>query len=439
MPPKTQLPAPVVMSGTETQGSRADPTRRMRGVVPRQAGRMPIAIECALAAAGTVRQPGVSQSRMLESTPARTHVGRQALRALMAGRGSVLAAFESALYLEGAGGIACLLPRSAPRGPLNAVVDGFKPGTPELHGRGWRLHGTVLAIDGFGTFAVSPCDEWTPPRLPAPSRATVLAGLALMRSALAARAPRGELVVHALGRRPHPCSVDEFTGNDCKKPMDSRVRGNDGTSVSAVIPANAGIHAALADHECRRPEQPTIEPPSPASRSDALGLHFARKLPALACWLDDAFRGRGRTDPGPVIDLLGAGRGLTPSGDDCIVGLLVALHVLGACDVAATIACVVARHAPHRTSRLSAAHLDAACAGEAIEPLHGAIAAIAAGTSPEPALDALERFGHGSGFDALAGVLLAADAIAHNRVFTRYFRRPAPSGTDGTRTPARCP
>ena len=328
---------------------------------------MSTAIECGLAAAGAVRQPGVSQSRMRESTPARTHVGRQALRALTAGRGSVLAAFESALYLEGAGGIACLLPRSAPRGPINAVVDGFRPGTPELHGRGWRFHGTVLAIDGFGTFAVSPRDEWAPPRLPAPSPTTVLAGLALMRSALAARAPRGELVVHALG------------------------------------------------------------------------LHFARKLPALARWLDDAFRGRGGTDPGPVIDLLGAGRGLTPSGDDCIVGLLVALHALGARDVAATVACVVARHAPHRTSRLSAAHLDAACAGEAIEPLHGAIAAIAAGTSPEPALDALERFGHGSGFDALAGVLLAADAIAHNRMFTRYFRRPAPSGTDGTRTPARRP
>ena len=346
---------------------------------------MSIAIECALAAAGAARQPGVSESRMRESTPARAHVGRLALRALMAGRGSVLATFESALYLEGAGGIACLLPRSAPRGPLNAVVDGFRPGAPELHGRGWRFHGTFLAIDGFGTFAVSPRDEWAPPRLPAPSPTTILAGLALMRSALAARALRGELIVHALGRRP---------------------------------------------------EQPAVEAPRPVSRNDALDLRFARKLPALARWLDDAFRGRGGTDPGPIIDLLGAGSGLTPSGDDCIVGLLVALHALGAHDVAATGARVVARHAPHRTSRLSAAHLNAACAGEAIEPLHAAIAAIAARTSPEPALDALERFGHGSGFDALAGVLLAADAIAHNRVFARCFRRSSRSGTDGTRTPA---
>ena len=316
-------------------------------------------------------------------------MGRPARRALMAGRGSVLAAFESALYLEGAGGIACLLPRSAPRGPLNVLVDGFRSTTPELlHGRGWRFHGTALAIDRFGTFAVSPRDEWTPPRLPAPSPTTLLAGLASMRSALAARAPHGELIVHTLDRRP---------------------------------------------------EQPAVEASRPISRFDALDLHFTRKLPALARWLGDAFLGRGETSPYPVIDLLGAGRGLTPSGDDCIVGLLVALHALGASDVAATAARVVARHAPRRTSRLSAAHLDAACAGEAIEPLHAAIAALAADTSPEPALDALERFGHGSGFDALAGVLLAADAIAHNREQAPCFRRPSPGGTDGIRTPARRP
>ena len=391
----------------------------------------------------SIRPVGWSSSR--HSVPAtrpeaQTHVGRRALRALMAGRGSVLAAFESALYLEGAGGIACLVPRSAPSGPLNVPVDGFRPGTPGLHGRAWRFHGGVLAVDGFGTFTVSPRDEWTPSRLPAPSPVALLAGVASMRTALAARAPRGELILHVLSQRPHPCSVDEFARSDHEEPM------------------------ALADHECRRPEPPAAAAPRsvsrsdmrkgdevvvlagraaatprPVSRSDALGLHFARTLPALARWLDDAFGGRDGAGPSPIVDLLGAGSGLTPSGDDCIVGLLVALHALGARDVAATVACVVARHAPHRTGRLSAAHLDAACAGEAIEPLHAAVAALAAGTSPEPALDALERFGHGSGFDALAGVLLAADAIAHNRMYARCFRRSTPSGTDGTRTPARRP
>ena len=124
--------------------------------------------------------------------------------------------------------------------------------------------------------------------------------------------------------------------------------------------------------------------------------------------------------PPPAVDLLGAGRGLTPSGDDCLAGVLVALHAFGERDVAASLARAVARHAPRRTSRLSAAHLEAAGGGEAIEPVHEAIRSIAGGTYPGHApdvLDALERFGHGSGFDALAGVLLAARATARLHVF----------------------
>ena len=150
-------------------------------------------------------------------------------------------------------------------------------------------------------------------------------------------------------------------------------------------------------------------------RPQSIDARLARSIPALSRWLDDALAGRNATISGPVVDLLGAGRGLTPSGDDCIVGVLVALRALGERAVAASAARIVARYAPQRTNRLSAAHLDAACAGEAIEPIHAAIEAIAGNAPPGPALDAIEGFGHGSGFDALAGVLLAADAIAHNR------------------------
>ena len=142
--------------------------------------------------------------------------------------------------------------------------------------------------------------------------------------------------------------------------------------------------------------------------------HFARTVPALSRWLEAVLSGRGASGLMPITDLLGTGGGLTPSGDDCIVGILVALHALGKRRVAASVASLVARHAPHRTTRLSAAHLEAACAGEAVEPVHRAIEAIATGVSPEPVLDELERYGHASGFDALAGVLLTAGAIAQN-------------------------
>ena len=154
--------------------------------------------------------------------------------------------------------------------------------------------------------------------------------------------------------------------------------------------------------------------------------HFGRAVAALSRWLEETLSGRGgrgASDSMPITGLLGTGGGLTPSGDDCIVGVLVALHALGERGPASTVARLVARHAPRRTSRLSAAHLDAACAGEAIEPVHGAIEAIAGGIAPGPALDALERYGHGSGFDALAGVLIAAGAIARSTESRSHARR----------------
>ena len=290
-------------------------------------------------------------------------MGRRAWSVLRAGHGSVVAAFESSLYVESAMGIACLVPPSAHRGPLNVVLPAFRPGTPELRGAAWRRDRSNLLVDGLGSFAISPREEWIPPRLQPASPCALREGLASMRGALAARALRGEVLSHVLG-----------------PPFGHSSPG---------LPGASAMPGALA-------------------------AHFGQSVPALSQWLDEMVSGRGTPGPAPVADLLGAGGGLTPSGDDCIVGILVALHALGEFGAAASVARFVARHAPHRTTRLSAAHLAAACAGEAIEPVHGAIEAIATVASPEPALDSLERFGHGSGFDALAGVLLAAGAIAHD-------------------------
>lgn len=322
-----------------------------------------------------------SGPRAHEVVPALVHMGQPARHALMAGHGSVLAALSSALYLESVAGIACLVSPPAPRGPLNVVLCGFKPGTRGRSGATWRTDGTTLAIDGLGTFSISAHKEWLPPPLPSVCLATLLAGLASMRAILEARVPRGEVLVHALRSLP---------------------------------------------------ERPAIRAPWTASRPGSMDAHFARAVPALSRWLDDALAGRNASIPGPVAALLGAGRGFTPSGDDCIAGVLVALHALGERRTAASVARVVARYAPRRTSRLSAAHLDAACAGEAIEPLHAAIEAIAGNTSPGPVLDALERFGHGSGFDGLAGVLVATHAIAHNRASTSHVHQQRPRGR-GTR------
>ena len=294
--------------------------------------------------------------------PAVVHVGRRASGVLQAGHGSVVAAFESSLYVESAAGIACLVPPSTYRGPLNVVVPGFRSGTPELQGAAWRTDGITLVVERLGSFPISPSRVWTPVSLQPESPFALPQGLASMRAALAARTPRGEVLTHVL--------------------VSQLERSSPPSGVSTV--------------------------------PGAMAANFARAVPALSRWLEGMLSGRGASDSMPITDLLGTGGGLTPSGDDCVVGILVALHALGQRSAAASVASLVARHAPHRTTRLSAAHLDAACAGEAVEPVHRAIEAIATGISPEPSLDALEGYGHASGFDALAGVLLAAGAIARN-------------------------
>ena len=347
--------------------------------------------------ADDVQESDGSGSGARESMSANVHMGRPARRVLGAGQGSVLAGFASAIYIESAAGVACLVPPTAPRGPLNVVLPAFEPGTPELSGAAWRTDGTTLAIDGHGTFAVSPHEAWTPARLASTCPAALAAGIASMGTALTARAARGDLIVHAL-----------VCNNTVSRPPAALVE-------ASAVPRNGTAKRPRQRSPTSLRGHPSAPATRTASRPGSTDAHFTRAIPALSHWLDDALAGRGASTPGPVVDLLGAGRGLTPSGDDCIVGVLVALHALGERRVGALVADTVARCAPRRTSRLSAAHLAAACAGEAIEPVHTAIEAVAGHASPGPALDALDEYGHGSGLDALAGVLIAASAIAHGR------------------------
>ena len=59
-----------------------------------------------------------------------------------------------------------------------------------------------------------------------------------------------------------------------------------------------------------------------------------------------------------VTGLLGLGPGLTPSGDDLLVGLLLALHS-GKSPAAASLSRAVVRHAPVMTGRISVSMLKA--------------------------------------------------------------------------------
>lgn len=110
--------------------------------------------------------------------------------------------------------------------------------------------------------------------------------------------------------------------------------------------------------------------------------------------------------------LAGLGPGLTPSGDDVLVGCLLAFAVLPA-DGADTLRRAIVSAAGGRTTRISAAYLDAAARGEASEAWHQLLAALAVNDAGRiaSATRGVMTFGETSGSDMLAGFVLATEAL----------------------------
>ena len=114
-----------------------------------------------------------------------------------------------------------------------------------------------------------------------------------------------------------------------------------------------------------------------------------------------------------LVSLVGLGPGLTPSGDDALVGTLAALDLGRAANPAAAVlraALVAALPSPlaERTTRLSAQMLAAAAAGLYAEPILGLLERLAdEDPSPHRVEDAarvLLGLGHRSGRDTLLGI-----------------------------------
>jgi hypothetical protein len=123
---------------------------------------------------------------------------------------------------------------------------------------------------------------------------------------------------------------------------------------------------------------------------------LARGAQALSEALE---QGNGLTEA--TRQLAGLGHGLTPAGDDYLVGVMAALWLLGDRDQAATIA----RSAAPHTTTLSSAFLTAAAQGQFVEPWHQLARALARHSAVEcgAAVQRIAKIGASSGRDALAG------------------------------------
>jgi hypothetical protein len=163
--------------------------------------------------------------------------------------------------------------------------------------------------------------------------------------------------------------------------------------------------------------------PRPALESvsrESVAARCADARQRFVC-VDDEGLGRAlmRNDPAAVrhamCGLLGKGEGLTPEGDDVLVGLLAGMRLLGpavgvpgARGMQAAVAPIVLTEAPFRTTALSAALLRHAVAGEVADPVAAFLQALTGRGDLGEAVDGLHKMGDTSGVATARGVLLAA-------------------------------
>jgi hypothetical protein len=129
-------------------------------------------------------------------------------------------------------------------------------------------------------------------------------------------------------------------------------------------------------------------------------------------WLGAVFgrtHGKYRHGMEWVRGLVGLGPGLTPSGDDFLGGIMIALHALGEPAAARRLADQTVSVATSLGNAISAAHLAAAAEGQGHAAIHNAVNELLRGGCKTAGahLDAVGRIGHASGWDTLAGVMTA--------------------------------
>lgn len=292
-------------------------------------------------------------------------IGRVAHQVLASGLpGTVLAVFRRSFYLEdGQGRLACIGPPGLGDGPLNALcalpdelnwpARGLAVGMAAIPGK------NRVSIGGRFAFGFAGALRWQPPG-PRPDRQPEMLGRAL--GALAGET-EARLPVEGLGR---------------------------------LLPVFCRNH------------------PLPSWPQDALLRAALPPIAAFSDWLAAATEDPLAAPAETAAGLIGLGPGLTPSGDDFLGGMLIALRSFGQSGKADRLGAWLLPRAPAQTGSISLAHLACAAAGEGAAALHEALFALSTWPSEPlaPRLAALDAIGHCSGWDALTGAVFALSALS---------------------------
>ena len=331
-----------------------------------------------------------------------TIAGRQAQRLIEAAEdATVIAVFARSLYLrDKAGRIACFGGPGLGKGPLNALCSSW-PDTVSIEANAtarWRAG--VLSLNKLDLDAAR-AHPWQPATSMAWNGPTLKRGLAR----LAAIPARG------LGRM-IPALVSQ---TDASSPSPPHSGGEGG----ARSRSDGEGEVVLRRSENSDPPHPLAAlapfPPEAGGEGyDSIAARLERALNSslltLASWLRDP----AGEPPAAIATLLGLGSGLTPAGDDALGGALIALRLFGRADTADRLAAWLLPLARTATSDISCAHFSAAAEGEGAAALHDTLAALAADdASLDDGVARLDRIGHSSGWDALAGAVAAL--LPHSR------------------------
>lgn len=260
----------------------------------------------------------------------------------------VIAVFERSIYVAAPRGIVCI-GAAIGEGPINVEVARLPAG-------GWSDVGIATGTEGTASgrmltlermrLDVSAAAIWLPPPVPNFTPVTLRAGLAAMQ---AVKPPADGLARLVISRTPASTSVER---------------------------------AASGPIDALRRELPSVL--------------------ASGTWSPDTIRA--------AILLTGLGPGLTPSGDDFLGGIMLALSATGHDGLRDALWAFLEPELDALTVPISAMHLSAAADGMGSLALHVLRDSILAGDVSGEAIADVAVIGHTSGWDAAAGIVLGLTA-----------------------------
>ena len=166
--------------------------------------------------------------------------------------------------------------------------------------------------------------------------------------------------------------------------------------------SRAAREAAIETLLATAPEGSIAPLLQPTRASGPLLGPLSRGLDSIADLLDDA-EAADQAWQDAAARIAGRGPGLTPSGDDLLMGIVLALVTWPHLSRAACAPDLLVDAARPKTTRISGAYLDAARRGWAAEPWHALIRALDDAAATRAAVRRLARVGETSGADALTG------------------------------------